>query len=141
MKVRLCAITAALVLASLCGCRDKAKQMSRYPYYLTTLDERWEVARESFRSAEPNVGLSVVLLKDIEGAIVTMKKGYNAPNRDAAIAKIEALWRDLRAEFNRHIDLASVNLRLRPGHTAKDVGAAIDEFYPQYRAFAEMVKQ
>ena len=141
MNLRHNTVALMLALAALPGCKSKVKRMSDYPYYLAVLDERWETALQDARSGKPNVGISIVLLKDLQGAILTMKRSYKGPNRDAAIAKLEQLARDLRAEFNKEINLASVNLELRPGYTEKDVGATIEKFYPRYRAFAEMVKK
>ncbi|OPX23647.1 MAG: hypothetical protein B1H04_03480 [Planctomycetales bacterium 4484_123] len=141
MSLRHGTIMVVLLLAGLCGCKGKAKEMSDYPYYLSVLEERWETAVQDARSGRPNVGISIVLLKDMEGAILTMKRSYKGPNREAAIAKLEQLARELRAEFNKEINLATVDLKLRPGYTEKDVGATIEKFYPRYRAFAEMVKE
>ncbi|KKL89778.1 hypothetical protein LCGC14_1911300 [marine sediment metagenome] len=141
MNVRLFTIAALLAVAAAPGCKDEAKAMSRYPYYITTLDRRWEVARESFRSAKGgNVGLSIVLLKDVKGVILTMKSGYDEPNRDAAIASLEKLARSLRAELAKQIHLNTVDLKLRPGHTAEDVGKTIEKAYLEYAEFRKMVK-
>ena len=54
-----------LILPGLVGCGGRAKKMSQHPFFIETLDRRWNVVREKFQSENPDVGFVVILLKDL----------------------------------------------------------------------------
>jgi hypothetical protein len=130
------------LLLSLCaGCEDKIEEMSEYPYYVETLTRRWEVARESFASDDPDLNLPRVLLRDLEGTIDAMERGYNGPNREEAIADLKSIYTDLRTEFLSQVELQREHIVLRPGHEASEVGASIEKAYRRYQDFLPLVEQ
>lgn len=114
--------------------------MSRYPYFIETLDERWNVVLKSLRSDNPDVGFVVILLNDLAGAQQSMKASYNEPNRDAAIAELEGMTGKFRAELSTKVDLRFGTVSLLPGATAEEVGVIVEKFHKVYLKFRENVK-
>ena len=79
MRVRASILLASLLLAGLAGCKGKADRMSEHPYFLETLDRRWKIVRKSFQSNKPEISYSPILLKDLSGALESMKRTYAKP--------------------------------------------------------------
>jgi len=136
-------LTAAILLAAVLpiGCSDPVEEMSRYPYFLNMLEDRWPKARESLASAEPNVSFVAVLLLDMDGAARAMEWNYQRDNRDAAIAKLKEVSAAFRKDLADKVDMTGANVVLLPGKTAKDVAEATERAYAQYVEFREMVAE
>jgi len=101
----LAVLLAGAVLAGPAGCKNKAAEMSRYPYFLTTLNERWEIARASLGSDKPDISYVVVLLKDLDGAAEALEWSYHGSNRDQAIAKLKDVAAKFRQDLSDKVDL------------------------------------
>lgn len=140
MRVGLGILLAPLLLASLAGCKGKADTMSEHPYFLRTLDDRWEIVRKSFQSDKPEIGYSPILLKDLSGAVGAMKRTYGKPNRDQAIAKLEALTKKFRAELKTKVDMRDGAIRLMPGATVAEVGEVMERGYQEYLEFKKLLE-
>jgi hypothetical protein len=131
-----------LVLLFVCGCENKVEEMSEYPYYIETLTKRWEVARDSFATNEPNLSFPRVLIRDLEGAIDAMDRTYQGPNREQAISELRSMYQVLRTEFNSQLTMESVETKLLPGHEADEVKASIEKAYARYHQdFLPLVEQ
>ena len=135
----LAVLLAGAVLAGPAGCKNKAAEMSRYPYFLTTLNERWEIARASLGSDKPDISYVVVLLKDMDGAAEALEWSYHGSNRDQAIAKLKDVAAKFRDDLSDKVDLRTPEVRLLPGATAKDVAGAVERAHQDYLQFQPMV--
>ena len=139
MRAWLSILLASLLLAGLAGCKGKADTMSEHLYFLRTLDRRWETIRKSFQSDKPNISFCSVLLRDLSGAVGAMKRTYTKPNRDEAIAKLEALTKTFQAELETKVDMRHSTIRLRPGATFAEVGEVMERGYQEYIEFKKLL--
>lgn len=140
MRMRLSILLASLVLAGLAGCKGKAETLSEHPYFLRMLDNRWGIIRKSFQSDKPEIGYSPIILKDLSGAVGAMKRTYTKPNRDQAIAKLEAFRKKFRAELEAKVDMRYGTVRLRPGATVAEVGEVMERGYQEYLEFKKLLE-
>ena len=140
MSVAVAAVVSACVAAVwLGGCRDEVKDMSRYPYFLETLDGRWPVVLASFQSAEPNLDFVPVILKDMEGAAEAMDWSYNEANREEALAKLKSVAKNFRADLSDKLDIRFEKAKLIGDATVKDVAGAVERCHKEYLEFKPMV--
>jgi hypothetical protein len=135
------ALAGVLLAMVLVGCEDQADKMSKYPYFLKTLQDRWPVARGSLASDKPNISFVGVLLKDMDGAVAAMDWNYNRPNRDEAIAKLKKVAADFRKDLEDKVDMTGPSIVLKPGATPKDVADATERAYTKYLEFQKMVAE
>ncbi|HET6427741.1 MAG TPA: hypothetical protein VFJ30_04985 [Phycisphaerae bacterium] len=133
-------MASAVLCVTLAGCSKEADTMSRYPYFIETLNERWVIIRASFASDKPNISLPAVLLTDLVGTVEAMEGTYSGPNRDAAIAKLKEVYTQLYAELDAQLVLGHGNVTLKFGATAKGVSESIEKAYKGYTEFQELVK-
>ena len=136
----------ALVVGSAClalsvvGCGGRGKRMSEYPYFIETLDRRWEVAREAFQRGDEGVAFAPVLLKDLSGTASAMDKSYHADNRDEVIATFNAMVKEMREALVAKLDWRSGQVTLRAGATAEDIAEIVDKYYQEYLQIREKVR-
>ena len=140
MRVRLGILLASLLLAGLAGCKGKADTISEHPYFLKVLDKRWDIIRKSFQSDKPEISYAHVILKDLSGAVYAMKRTYTKPNRDQAIAKLEAFRKKFKAELLAKVDLRYATTRLQPGATVAEVGEVMERGYQEYLEFKKLLE-
>ena len=135
-------LTVALLLAWLAagGCKSEARRMSEYPYFIRTLDARWQVAREGFRTGNPNVSIVAVLLKDLAGAGDSLRLSYDGPNKDRAIAELTQVARQFQEDLAAQVDMRFGSVVLLPGVKPQDVGRSVEKAYQGYARFRELVK-
>jgi hypothetical protein len=133
-------MSVAVLGAVLAGCSDEADKMSRYPYFIEMLNDRWEIIRKSFASPQPNIDYAPVLLKDLSGALESMEKTYSGPNRDAAVAKLKEVYSQLYTELHAQLLMRGGPVTLKPGATVKGVGESLDKGYRKYTEFQALVK-
>ncbi len=126
----------------LAGCENKAKTMSRYPYFVELLNGRWVVIRKAFASETPKagVGFCPILLKDMKGTCLAMERSYNGPNREAGIEKISKVYKTLYTELHAQVSMLGGTPSLKPGATVEGVRKSIDKAYVGYQEFQQMVK-
>lgn len=136
----LAVMTIAVLCAIPVGCSKEADTMSRYPFFIETLNERWVIIRASFASDQPNISLPAVLLTDLAGTVEAMEGTYSGPNRDAAIAKLKEVYAELYTDLDAQLVLGRGNVTLKPGATVKGVGESIEKGYKGYTQFQELVK-
>lgn len=139
-RIRLAAMSVALLCPVLAGCSDEADRMSRYPYFIETLNGRWEIIRKSFASPQPDIGYAPVLLKDLSGALEIMEKTYSGSNRDAAVVKLREVYSQLYAELHAQLLMRGGTVTLKPGATVKGVGESLDKGYQKYTQFQALVR-
>ena len=140
MRTVVCGLLALLAAADLAGCRSKAHQMSRYPYFIEMLDRRWGIARDSFRTANPTVGYVAVLLKDLTGAIEAMQATYHGPNKEQGIAQLQEITRQFREDLSTQVEMRYGSVVLLPGVKAEEVGKTIEKAYQAYAKVRPLVK-
>ena len=145
MRVRLSILAVSLPLAGLAGlaglpgCKSETETISGHPYFLKMLDNRWEIIRKSFKSDKPEIGYTPIVLKDISGLVDAMRRTYTKPNRDQAIAKLEAFRKKFRAELEAKVDTRYGTVRLMPGATVAEVGEVMERGYQEYLEFKKML--
>jgi len=140
MRIPLSIVTTAIILSALVGCKGKAREMSRYPYFVKMMDNRWEFVRNSFRSPSPDLGFCPVLLKDIEGIIMAVEASYTGANKAQLIEKLNEMDRSFQGDLAPQVDMRFNPVTLKPGATAEDVGKSIEKAYQKYLEFRKMVK-
>ena len=141
MRTRIGILLGACLLAGLVGCKDEAKEMSRYPYFIKTLDRRWGIARKAFQSEAPGLNICFVLVQDLDGAVGSMEYSYHRPNRDEAIARLKAIAQAFKADLSKTVDMRSEQVKLLPGVSTQAVGDAIEKAYQEYQQFKPMVAE
>jgi len=133
-------VTAAVILSALAGCKSKAKEMSTYPYFIKMMDSRWDFARNSLGSAEPDVSFCPVLLKDLDGIVEAVEATYHRSNKQQLIDKVKDIARSFRADLDPQVDMRYGHVTLKPGATAEDVSKSVETAYQKYLEFRKMVK-
>ena len=141
MRTRTGILLGTCLLGGLVGCKDEAKEMSKYPYFIETLDRRWGIARKALQSEPPGLNICFVLVQDLEGFVGSMEYSYQAPNRDEAIARLKAITQAFKADMDKTVDMRSEQVKLLPGVSAKAVGDAIEKAYQEYLKFKPMVAE
>ena len=131
----------AAALVGLAGCKDKAEEMSEYPYFLKMLNGRWEYARASFKTDKPRIGFVVVLLKDIDGAVEALEWDYQGANKKEATAKLKDVAKKFREDLADKVDMRGTTVVLLPGVTAEQVAQAIERAHKHYLEFQPMVAE
>jgi len=133
-------LLAGMVWAPL-GCKKVGDELSEYPFYLKTLDDRLEFAVKNLHSDQPNISLPHVLLADMNNAVVTMRDNYQGANRDAAMAKLDAVRQELERGLGTVLRLTPNAVFLLPEKKASDVTVIVDKMYEKYKAeFHPLVK-
>ena len=126
-------VAAALVL---CGCRDKARQLSSAEHILAKQHEVWHNARESIRSAQPNLDYIRSVHIFLRGRTRRrVEKEYTGPNKQDILAQLDALKAAYETHVLSKIVAESYAVRLKPGVTLEDVRGAFDKLDEQYRRF------
>ena len=133
-------LAAGLVVVAPSGCKNKAKEMSRYPYFVRMMDDRWEIALGTIRSGQTNIHYCPVLLKDLTGMAETMEVSYNGPNRDQAIAGIRDIAKTFRDDLGSQVDMTHGSVVLLSGVTAEQVGATIDKAHAKYVEIRKLIQ-
>jgi len=139
-RICLAGIAVAALGVTLIGCENEAETMSRYPYFIKLLNERWGIIRESFASDSPNLNFAPVLLKDVSGTLGAMQRTYTGPNRDEAVKKLTELNKQLHTELSAQLVMRGGPVTLQPGATVEGVKASIDKAWKTYTEFQKLVE-
>ena len=133
-------VLAAMLFAPI-GCKSEMDKLSEYPFYLTTLNDRMELAAKSLPSDKPNLNLPYTLVSDMDSAVLAMEDTYRGANRDAAIAKLKEIREGLDAQLATVLRKTPNGAVLLPNKKPADVAAVFDKMYEKYKAeFRPLVK-
>ena len=134
-------VLAGLVWAPV-GCKSAADELSEYPFYLKTLDDRFALTVKKLHSDQPNISLPHVLLADMNATVITMRDTYQGANRDAAMAKLDSIRQELERGLATVLRPTPSAVFLLPEKKASDVTVIVDKMYEKYKAeFRPLVKR
>lgn len=132
-------LVAVCMLSGLCGCADKAEQLSSSSHLLARQHEVWRRARESLASPSPNLmylrSVHIFLRGRTRRAV---EKDYARPNKEQVLAKLDALKAAYEAEIMSKVAPGSFEVRLRSGVALADVRAAFEKLDGPYRELEAM---
>ena len=135
------AVAIAVAMLAPRGCRDKPADISNSDYLLKRQHEVWLRARDSLRSASPNLNLLRAVDSLLHDRVQRrVRREYSGQNKDHVLDQLEELSRLFQQEVLPKLNISGREVTLAPGTTIDQLRAAFEKLDPKYQALIALTR-